>query len=229
MGQMASGLAHELNQPLGAILNYAGVGLAQAKSSNGASTKLVAALQEIMSETRRAGEIISRMREFVRKQQPNAQPIDLSHLVTQSLRLLQFELRRHEVRTKLELASGLPPVMADAIQIEQVLVNLISNAMEAMDGQEPQSRLLEIRTTLWRDSKQAAVIVSDSGAGISPADAARLFDAFFTTKPNGLGMGLNISRSIIECHGGRLTASANAQRGMRFSFTLPVESEVRDE
>ncbi len=128
MGQMASGLAHELNQPLAAILNYASVCLEQIESVQGLPKAALTAIQEVMNETRRAGAIISRMRSFVRKQQPHSVPLDINELVRESIGLMEFELRSQGIRPKLELAAGLPKIMGDVVQIEQVMVNLLFNA-----------------------------------------------------------------------------------------------------
>jgi signal transduction histidine kinase len=220
MGQMASGLAHELNQPLAAILNYASVCQSQLQSGKTSSEKMLAAIEGVMNETRRAGAIISRLRSFVRRQQPQSIPAHINELVQEALQLLEFELRHQNIRPRLQLAVNLPQVMADPVQIEQVLVNLIYNALEAIDGSKTKS--LSVQTSLREDGRSLEVSLIDSGPGISPHDMERLFEPFFTTKPRGLGMGLNISRTIIESHGGRLHAMPNAEQGMRFCFTLPI-------
>ncbi len=226
MGQMASGLAHELNQPLGAILSYGGACLAQMDDTNQSLTTVKTGLEEMMNETRRAGLIVTRMREFVQKRQPKTRPVDLNQIVQRSLQLLQFDLDRHTIAADVDLVSDLPQVLADDIQIEQVLVNLICNAIEAIAENPAGPRKISVQTERQQDSNQVWVTVIDSGAGMSDQNIRQLFDPFFTTKPNGLGMGLNISRSIIESHGGRLTASANPDGGMRFRFTLPIETGV---
>jgi C4-dicarboxylate-specific signal transduction histidine kinase len=227
MGQMASGLAHELNQPLSAILNYASVCLEHAESGNGSRETMVTALREVMSETRRAGAIISRLRSFVRKQQPPSVLVDLNAVVDESINLLDFELRHRGIRPKLRFAENLPKVLADTIQIEQVLVNLIFNALETMSENNAKGNGLIVQTALSSDAQHVEVCVIDNGAGVLPENLARLFEPFFTTKSRGLGMGLNISRSIIEAHGGRLAAAANPGGGMRFCFTIPVGEGVR--
>jgi C4-dicarboxylate-specific signal transduction histidine kinase len=226
MGQMASGLAHELNQPLSAILNYASVCLDQVQSGNPGVPVVVNALQELMDETRRAGVIISRLRSFLRKKQPQRTPVDINALVEESLNILDFELRHQGMRPRLKLAAGLTKVLADPVQIEQVLVNLIYNALEAMDSQTDLERKeLSLHTRMARRADTVEVCVADNGPGVPPEIMERLFEPFFTTKQQGLGMGLNISRSIVEGHGGQLNASANAGGGMRFCFTLPVATE----
>jgi PAS domain S-box-containing protein len=225
MGQMASGLAHELNQPLAAILNYASVSLRQIESKQGSSAAALTAVQEVMNETRRAGAIISRMRSFVRKQLPQTIPLDINELVRESVGMLEFELRHQRLRPCLELTPNLPRVLGDAVQIEQVLVNLLFNALESVGGARSERDALTARTAPHDDGQSVQVSIIDTGPGISPASMARLFEPFFTTKPKGMGMGLNISRSIIESLGGRLTAAPNPGRGMCFSFTVPVVKE----
>jgi C4-dicarboxylate-specific signal transduction histidine kinase len=222
MGQMASGLAHELNQPLAAILNYASVCLGELESGKGSTGKMLTVIQEVMNETRRAGAIISRLRSFVRKQQPQRIPSDINDLVHESINLMEFELRHQGIRPKVQLAANLPDVMADPIQIEQVLVNLIYNALEATAEAGSNTNGLTLKTSLCDDGSRVEVSVIDTGPGVSSENMDRLFEPFFTTKPRGMGMGLNISRTIIESHGGRLSAAANADCGMRFCFTLSV-------
>jgi two-component system sensor kinase FixL len=222
MGNMASGLAHEINQPLGAILNYAGVCMTLLKSSPLAIDGFRIALEEVMSETRRASAIIRRIRSFVTKQTPKSALVDLNDLIQRSIALLDFELRHQSIRPNMKLATGIPLVRADAIQIEQVIVNLIYNAMQAMAEQSADDRKLTVETKCL-SATAVEVNVIDTGPGMSPENLARLFQPFFTTKAQGMGMGLNISRSIIESHGGRMNGTPRAAGGMRFGFTLPIE------
>ncbi len=226
VGQMASGLAHELNQPLGAIINYAAASLTQLDVGNGSIEDLRFALRETMNETRRAAKIITKIREFVHKQQPEFKPVDLNALVRRTIEIMQFEFSRFRFEPRVSLAARLPPVLAESIQIEQVLVNLLYNAMQAMDENWKGPRQIAVETSVEDGAEKAAVSVTDTGPGIDPANLARIYDPFFTTKPKGLGIGLNISRSIIESHGGRLSATSNPQGGMRFTFTIPFESRV---
>jgi signal transduction histidine kinase len=221
MGQMASGLAHELNQPLAAILNYAEVCVHNLESPAGSTATAKNAAIEVMHETRRAGAIISRMRSFVRKQQPDIQAMDINHLVMTSIQLLEFEFRQRKIRPRFEMGDDLPKALCDAVQIEQVLVNLILNAMDSMGEQSAGGSGISVRTAL-HEQDSVEVSVTDCGSGMSAEALARLFEPFFTTKAKGLGMGLNICRSIIESHGGRLRASANPTGGIRFCFTLPI-------
>lgn len=223
MGNIASGLAHELNQPLGAILNYAGVCVNLAKSPPVPVPQFIGALNEVMSETRRAAAIIGRLRSFVKKQSPKTAPVDVNELIRKSVALLDFEIRHERVNIQLNLADALPPSHADTVQIEQVLVNLIFNAMQAMSDLPVSEKHISIQTARLSDSA-VEVSVIDTGPGMSPESFEHLFEPFFTTKSQGMGMGLNISRSIMENHGGKLSAAINPDRGMRFSFTLPTET-----
>jgi len=225
MGQMTSGLAHELNQPLAAILNYASVCLVQVESQKGSSATSLTAIQEVMNETRRAGAIITRMHAFVRKQQPVSVPTDINELVRESVKLMEFELRHHRIRPHLELADNLPKVLGDNVQTEQVLVNLLFNALEAMGESNSPANVLTVQTDL-HEGHSVQVCIVDTGSGISPENLTQLFKPFFTTKSKGLGMGLNISRSIVESQGGRLSGAPNPERGMRFCFTIPLAEGV---
>lgn len=221
MGQMASGLAHELNQPLGAISNYAAAGLTRLESGDFSPETISITLRDIACETRRAADIVSHMRSFIRKGQPNAEPVDVNGLIERSLALLHSELRRMRIVPATRLGAGLPRALIDPVQIEQVLVNLLCNAMDAMATLPERQRSLSLQTGLDHAGR-LCVSVADSGPGMESDVLSRLFEPFFTTKSNGLGMGLNISRSIVESHGGRLTAARNDAGGMHFRFTLPV-------
>jgi two-component system, LuxR family, sensor histidine kinase TtrS len=218
IGQMATGLAHELNQPLGAIANYAKACRSMVEVGRGTPSQVTDMLSEIQSQAMRAGEIIHRLRAFVKKQQPKARPVDANDLVDETLRLLAFELRASGTRVVLRLADDLPKVLADRVQIGQVLVNLIRNAQDAMPHLAGELTITTARSA--DDPSTVAITVCDNGAGVSPENLPRLFDAFFTTKSNGLGVGLALCRTIAEDHGGRLTATPNATSGMTFQFTL---------
>jgi signal transduction histidine kinase/DNA-binding response OmpR family regulator len=224
MGQMASGLAHELNQPLSAIMNFAAVCRESMQASAGLSADAYSAIEEVMNEARRAGAIIARMRAFVRKQEPPRALLEVNELVRETLRLTDFEFQHQRIQPHLELQENLPKVLGDAVQLEQVLVNLLYNALDAMREADGAGNALTVQTGLHQESQLIQVCVTDAGCGMTQRQLERLFEPFFTTKSNGLGMGLNISRSIIESHGGRLFATPNPGKGMRFCFTLPIES-----
>jgi len=221
IGEMAAGLAHEINQPLSAIVSYA-KGCARRMRANGEpSPELLDAMEQIAAQAIRADQIVRRLRSFVRKQEPKRERVDLNDLVRDVARLAVSETRQRRTTMRLDLAPELPPIQADGIQIEQVILNLIRNGLEAMHQPHVEDAVLSIRTAL-NGEDTVEVAVSDSGEGLAPEHADKMFSPFFTTKPHGLGMGLSISRSIIEAHGGRLWATPNPERGATFRFTVPV-------
>jgi len=219
MGQMASGLAHELRQPLGAIVNYASACRTMLGAGRMELASVADALGEIATEATRASEIIRRLRAMVKKQRPEGRPASANELVREAVSLLSFDLRQAGIEPALDLAGGLPQVWADAVQIQQVLVNLVHNAIEAMQSIEPATRSLVLATRGGEDGI-VRVDVVDKGSGVPPEDLGSIFDSFFTTKPQGLGMGLALCRTIIEDHGGHLSAAVNPAGGMTLSFTL---------
>ncbi len=227
MGEMATGLAHELNQPLAAITNYAigCLNLLQAECRGPAG--VCETLEQITTEAKRAAEIIRRIRAFVRKLESRRSSIDINALVREVIGLMSFEARNHGIVVHPALCDPLPLVLGDSIQIEQVVVNLVRNSFEAIQQRDAPERVMAIETRFGRSGRDVVEIsVIDSGPGLADVDIERLFDAFFTTKPDGLGMGLSISRSIIEAHGGRLWAENHADGGAVFRFTLPVPAGV---
>lgn len=220
MGQMATEIAHELNQPLFAIASYADACLRLYKRhASEECDELAEALQEVSKQAARAGKIIERIRRFVRKESPQRAPVELNRLVKEMAQLVAVEARSHHVKINLHLASGEVPVLGDNILLEQVLVNLVRNAIEAMDALPSSARCLTIATAIQNGS--AEVAVADSGPGMTPELCARVFEPFYTTKSHGMGMGLSISQSIIETHGGQLSATPNAEGGTTFRFRLP--------
>jgi two-component system sensor kinase FixL len=220
LGEMASGLAHELNQPLAAIANYARGSVRRLEADHRLERGLLRdALERIAVQAERAGGIIRGMRNFVRKTEPRRSACDVNTLVDNAARMLRPEATRVGVTLELRLGPGLPDLHADGIQIEQVILNLMRNAIEAATGASPS--LVRVCTALESDTG-IALEVEDSGAGL-PGDAPeQVFEAFFTTKGNGLGMGLAISRSIIEAHGGRLRAGSGRLGGAMFRCELPL-------
>jgi signal transduction histidine kinase len=220
MGEMTAGLAHEINQPLGAIANYAQGCVRRLRDGTAEPADLLPIVQEIGAEALRAGEVIRRLRDLIRKDGARQVEADLNHLVRESVRLTEPEMRARDVELRLELTPALPPLMCNDIQVEQVLLNLVLNGIEAVDGAAAGQRTLLVRTALANDD--AVVEVCDSGVGL-PAPPADVFAPFYTTKTNGLGMGLSISRSIIEAHGGRLSGMRNPDCGTTFRFTLPLQ------
>jgi PAS domain S-box-containing protein len=219
MGEMATSLAHELNQPLAVISGCAQVCLDRVRSRNGGSAELADSVEQIAEQALRANEIIRRTRRFLRKEEDERKPIDVNESIHGIADLLRVDAREQGAMIELDLADGLPPVSADLIQLQQVVLNLAHNGMEAMADCRPALRRLTIRTSA-ADGGMVEVAVRDAGRGIPAENLARIFDPFFTTKPSGLGMGLAISRSIVEAHGGRLWASSD-EGGAVFRFTLP--------
>ncbi len=220
LGEMASGFAHELNQPLTGILTHAQGCLHRLRRGACAPEQLTEALERVAAQAERAGAVIRRLRHFVRRREPHRSTLDLNELVREVLGLADNEVRRCEARVRLELDEELPPVLADRIQIEQVLLNLVRNALEAMDDVPAAARALTIRARVA--GAEVEVAVRDTGPGLAPGAVPLLFTPFFTTKPHGMGLGLSISRSIVEAHEGRLEARPGDGPGATFCFTLPL-------
>lgn len=219
LGEMASGLAHELNQPLAAISNYLEAArrlMAGDAADDGAATR---ALEAAVSEAHRAGEIIRRMRSMARRAPEHAAAADLNELLREVVELCAAEVRAAGAEVVLELAPSLPLAKLDRIAIGQVLVNLVRNGLDAMQGTTGRARVLTLGSAVVDDSLE--VTVRDTGCGLSETALVHMFDPFFTTKPDGLGMGLPISQTIIETHKGRLWAEADPRGGTVFRFALP--------
>jgi PAS domain S-box-containing protein len=235
MGEMASSVAHELNQPLTAISNYCSGMVTRVENDAIAKPELIKALQKTAHQAARAGQIIRRIRAFVKRSEPQRQRTHAQLLVDESVDLAEIELRRRNVQLQVYVAQRLPPVMVDPILIEQVLLNLLKNAAEAIDTAAlPKARRhIELRVAPKHTPQEGGMIefsVTDSGPGLQDDVINRLFEAFFSTKAEGLGIGLSLCRSIIESHQGRIRAENLYNRdlvtGCRFSFTLPVESAI---
>jgi PAS domain S-box-containing protein len=221
MGEMAASLAHELNQPLHAVSNYAQGSLVRLEKAPQADKELVGALEQIGKEAHRAAEIVRRVKRFIEKREPQFSPLSMNDLVEEVVLFTKTEIEQHHAHAVVELSDNLPAIVGDAIQIEQVLINLIRNGLEAMDETPLEQRLLQIKTAR-QDDETVRVEVRDGGTGIDRESLERVFEPFFTTKPEGMGMGLSISRSIVQAYGGRLWLSANADQGCTSHFTLPA-------
>ena len=219
MGEMSNGLAHEINQPLAAITMFAQAAERFAGLPEPDMAEVRSALRQISAQSLRAGEIIKRLRALVRHRQPREELVDLNAAVRELAVLVASDARVNNVRLSIELTENLPPVLGDTIQLQQVMLNLVRNAIEAVqaDGSE---RLVILRTT--PSATGVEMNVSDLGPGLDPAIRARLFEPYATTKPEGTGLGLAISRSIIKSHGGLLDWRPNQPRGCCFYFNLPA-------
>lgn len=221
MGELTASIAHEINQPLAVVVNNANACRRMLFSESPDLDEIRQAVVDIAVAGTRAGEIIARVRALVKKVLPGKARVSINEVIQEVLGLVSAELERHHVAARAELPSDLPPVFGDRIQLQQVVLNLIMNGLEAMNVVTDRPRVLLIRSEIHSSGK-VAVAVEDCGAGLDPTQLPHIFDTFFTTKPAGMGMGLPISRSIIEAHEGRLSARPNENFGATFEFTLPA-------
>ncbi|MEM1444577.1 MAG: PAS domain S-box protein [Planctomycetota bacterium] len=235
MGELASGLAHELNQPLAAIANYAAgaVNRLDAAATSEASLESAVsiardALDRVGTQATRAGAIIKRLRSFVNRRATQRHDADINELIREVLALNQADERTGQIEIELNLAEELPACRLDVIQIEQVILNLLRNAMDAVEQQPVDRRRIALSTSQFEDTSDQEVAswigleIADSGEGLDDEQLLQLFDPFFTTKPEGMGLGITISQSIVEAHGGRMSARPNEQGGLTVSIRLPV-------
>jgi len=222
LGELAASNAHEINQPLGALVNNASASVRWLAAPNLEEARRSAAL--VIADGHRAGEIIGRIRALAKKAPPQKDWLDLNATIHDVIALARSELQAHRISLQMHLAGDLPRVLGDRIQVQQVLLNLLMNAIEAMRDVAEGPRELWISSTPLA-ATEVVITVRDSGPGFDPQHLDRLFNAFYTTKPQGLGLGLAISRRIIEAHGGRLWATAHTPHGAVLQFTLPMGSE----
>jgi PAS domain S-box-containing protein len=222
--EMAASIAHEVNQPIAAVMTNASAGLRWLGARQPNLDEVRQALNRIVRDGTRAGEVIGRVRGLVKKVPPRREFLDINDTIREVVALTQTEMQRHTVRLRTRLADNLPLFPADRVQLQQVIMNLIVNAVEAMSGAGNGLRELTI-TSGAGDGNIMFVEVRDTGPGLDPGSIDHLFQSFYTTKPDGIGMGLAISRSIAEAHGGRLSAMPNQPRGAVFRLTLPVEEQ----
>jgi C4-dicarboxylate-specific signal transduction histidine kinase len=221
VGEMATTLAHEINQPLATIVNCLAAARTLLGQRGHGAQRLRQTLDLAFEQADQAVAVVARIREFVRTREPRREPHSLSALIERVVQLQQLEAQKHRVRMRVDLPDNAPLVLVDRVMVEQVLVNLVRNAIEAMRSTRPADRLLTIAAGVQPDER-VEVRVTDRGAGIAATDEPQLFTPFFTTKPNGMGIGLAICRSIIEFHEGQLCFEREAAGGSVFAFTLPT-------
>jgi PAS domain S-box-containing protein len=224
MGALAGSIAHELNQPLTAILSNAQAGTRFLANPAPNVTEVRAVLQDIAQDTKRAGEVIRQMRKLVKKDDPQFESIDPGHMIHEVVRLLHSDTVIRKVQIALDCRADLASVRGDSVQLQQVLLNLLLNAFDAMKDVAELDRIVRVRAWQPEEARAIQIEVSDRGAGIQPEKLPRIFEPFQTTKREGLGLGLSISRSIVEAHGGQLWVEKNSNRGATFCFTIPLEA-----
>ena len=229
LGELTASIAHEVNQPLAAIVNNASACLALLSHGRADVDELRAALADINSDAERAGAVIERVRAMAKRSAPERIPVRLTDLVHEVVALTAAESAARRVAIRTDVPADLPLVLGDRVQLQQVLLNLVVNAMDAMSSADERDRSLDIRGRVDGDDGSPGVTISveDRGGGLQPEELDRLFEAFYTTKPHGMGLGLAISRSIIDAHGGRLWGESNRGRGAVFSFRLPATETSR--
>jgi PAS domain S-box-containing protein len=224
LGELAASIAHEVNQPLAGVVANAEACLRWLRRGTPDVDTACRAVEWIIDDGNRASEVIRRVQALAKKTEIEEVPLDLNDVVREVVALVQRELNSHRVSLRMELAPALPLILGDRVQLQQVMINLVMNGIEAMQPVTDRPRELAIRSQ--HETQQVLVSVTDCGVGISAENADRLFNAFFTTKSGGMGMGLSICRSIMEAHGGRLWARASMPHGATFQFTLPVNADT---
>ncbi|MBB4097431.1 sensor histidine kinase [Sphingomonas kyeonggiensis] len=225
LGELTASIAHEVNQPLAGIVTSGNACLRWLGQDPPNIEKARASAERVLSDANRAGAVIQRVRSLARHESPKRDRTNLNEIIVEAVALAQAELDRHDIGMRLELAEALPPVQADRVQLQQVIGNLLLNAMEAL-AQVPQAeRQIVIASTL--EDRDVLISVADTGNGLAASTREHLFDAFWTTKEGGTGIGLTISRAIVEAHGGHIRADANSARGAIFKVRLPVAGAAR--
>jgi PAS domain S-box-containing protein len=220
LGELTAWVAHEVNQPIGAMINNAQAGLNFLDSRPSDLEEVRQAIASIVKDGHRALDVVSRVRALIKKEPPRTEGFDINQAIREVIALTKGEAGKNGILLETELAEGLPLVRADRVQLQQVILNLIVNAIEAMT--EPSDRPRNILMTTTAEPDAVRVAVRDTGPGLDASGPEHIFEAFYTTKAGGLGMGLSICRSIVEAHGGRLSAAANAPHGAIFQFTMPI-------
>jgi C4-dicarboxylate-specific signal transduction histidine kinase len=225
VGELSASIAHEINQPLGAIVANGQACLRLLAGSPADVAEVGEAVEEIIADGKRASEVLKRVRAMVKNDMPECGPLDVNRAIGEVLTLTRQELQQHKVSVQTMLDPRLPCVLADRIQIQQVVLNLVMNGIEAMREVDNRPRVLMLKSQLG-NNRDVAVSVEDTGRGIDPTHLSHIFEAFFTTKAEGMGIGLSICNSIVRAHGGRLSATVGAFGGAVFRFTLPAIEEV---
>jgi C4-dicarboxylate-specific signal transduction histidine kinase len=226
MGELTASLAHEVNQPIAAAVTNANTCLRWLTRDHPDVEEAREAASRIVKDGTRAAEIIKRIRLLFKKGSPERELVDVNEVIQEMIVLLRSEATRYNISVQMELAADLPRIIGDRVQLQQVLMNLIVNSIDAMKEVD-EARELAVKSQRT-EKEEVLVSVSDTGVGLPPHQADQVFNAFFTTKPHGTGMGLRISRSIVESHGGRLWAANNSPRGANFCFTLPTNIEAKE-
>jgi signal transduction histidine kinase len=226
MGEMVASIAHEINQPLTAIVTNAQAGLRWLNRETPDLDETRQMVESIIKNGKRAGDVIRGLRALAMKSGPDLTELDINGAIQEVLALARSDLQRHGVVLHTELSAEVRPVFGDRVQLQQVLLNLLTNAIEAMNAVTDRPKVLAI-TSEPVEPGGVLVAVDDTGAGLDPATSDRIFDSFFTTKPSGMGMGLSICRSIIDAHGGRLWMSPRVPHGTAVRFTVPTAPQVK--
>jgi len=224
VGELSGAIAHELNQPLTAILSNAEAAHDLLDREKVDLQRIREIVADIIEENARASDVMSRIRKLLRKGESKLDTVDLNQLVSSTLHLLHSELVTRNIHTETSLAEGLPTISGDPVALQQVLLNALMNAMEAMSAKPAGQRVLKVMTRA--DASQVQAVIVDSGDGISPEDQARIFQPFFTTKAHGLGLGLSICLTIMKDHGGKLAIENNTGGGATVTVTLPIRDSV---
>jgi C4-dicarboxylate-specific signal transduction histidine kinase len=219
LGEMSASIAHEVHQPLTAIVASGNAAVRWLDREVPECARAIRSVTRMIGEAHRASQVILRIRELVKKAEPEMVQVDINGLIEDVVTFVHREAVGQRVAVRTRLASELPTALGDRVQLQQVLINLVMNGIQAMVPVTDRARVLIIRTQR-HDANQILVAVEDAGVGIAPENLAQLFSAFYTTKPDGMGMGLSISRSIVEAHGGSISATRNNGQGMTFQFTL---------
>jgi C4-dicarboxylate-specific signal transduction histidine kinase len=220
MGEMAASIAHEINQPLAGIVTNANATLRWLAGDSPNLAEAREAIRRIVRDGSRAGDVTKRIRALFTKTRAAKEPVDINEAIAEVVVFTESEMRRNRVLLKMDMAAELPSIMGDRVQLQQVVLNLILNGIESMSSVEDHPRELVIRTRRGQVDDQVSVAVQDSGIGLDPTSSEKIFEAFQSTKEDGLGLGLSISRTIVEGHGGRIWAVSNDGPGATFQFTL---------